>query len=435
MSRRAKLAAGGAAACLLALLLAVVMWPSANAPDPCAADSSRCATIAAGEPIYLGTLLSDTDTQGIDALTSTELAIDYLDGRFDGIGGRLLDHPISLVSENDGCSPEGGRLGAERLLQEDKLLGVVGPTCSSSALDAADALLTARKTPIISPSNSAPSLTDAERHQRYYFRTALNDLLQAEVASAFAYEKLGGRTAAVMFSPSAYSSQLGVAFGNRFKLKGGTVVSRSNLEGSGGLTGAIRAAERKKPDVIFVPVQMSTKPSCADTVAAIRASATLRASRVIVSEACQDRTFLTALGKEAAGVFASGPDAGDTARDPFYQSEYLPAFKRSSGAAPAGVFDTNAFDAANLIFDAIRQAAERQPGGGLVVDREKMRSALLEVKGYSGLSGTLDCSTTGDCAQGGRIAVYKAPDWPVLNPKAKPVFSQSKSIVELLTGP
>jgi hypothetical protein len=88
-----------------------------------------------------------------------------------------------------------------------------------------------------------------------------------------------------------------------------------------------------------------------------------------------------------------------------------------------------------LIFGAIRQAADRQPGGGLVIDREKLRSALLNVKGYSGLSGTLDCSTTGDCAQGGRTAIYEAPDWPVNQPDAEPVFSQSKSIAELLTGP
>jgi ABC-type branched-subunit amino acid transport system substrate-binding protein len=180
---------------------------------------------------------------------------------------------------------------------------------------------------------------------------------------------------------------------------------------------------------------MSSKPSCADVVEAVRSSPALRSARIIVSEACQDRTFLEALGKRADGVYASGPDAGDTADDPFYRSEYLPAFKRSAGAPPAGVFDTNAFDAVNLIFGAVRQAAQRQPGGGLLIDREKLRSALLDVKGYSGLSGTLDCSTTGDCAQGGRIAIYEAPNWPVSRPGAEPVFSQSKSIAELLTGP
>ena len=424
---------GAVSSLLLVAVVAVLLWPSNENADPCA--GSRCTSIAAGEPIFLGSLLSDDATSGIDALTSSKLAIDYLDGRFDGIAGRLLDHPISLISENDDCSPEGGRLGAERLLEEEKLLGVIGTTCSSSALNAADALMTARKTPIISPSNSAPSLTDANRHQRYYFRTALNDLLQGEVVAEFAYNKIARRRAAVMFSPTAYSSQLGKAFGDRFKLRGGVVASSSDIEASGGLSAAVKAAKRKKADLIFVPVQMSSKPSCADAVEAIRSSSALRSARIIVSEACQDRTFLDALGKGADGVYASGPDAGDTADDLFYQSEYLPAFKRSAGAAPAGVFDTNAFDAANLIFGAIRQAAERKPGGGLVIDREKLRSALLDVKGYSGLSGTLDCGTTGDCAQGGRIAIYEAPDWPVSRPGAEPVFSQSKSIAELLTGP
>ena len=433
MRDRLWLIVGLVGACLLVALALVVLWPSSESSDPCA--GSRCTSVASGEPIYLGSLLSDADTQGIDALTSTKLAIDYLDGRFDGIGGRLLGHPISLIAENDDCSPEGGRLGAERLLEEEKLLGVVGTTCSSSSLDEADALMTARKTLLVSPSNSAPSLTDAERHQRYYFRTALNDLLQGEVVAEFAYSKIGRRRASVMFSPTAYSSQLGEAFANRFKLRGGAVASSSDIESGGGLAAAVRAAGSSKADVIFVPVQMSAKPSCANVVKAIKRSPALRSARIIVSEACQDRTFLQTLGGEANGVFASGPDAGDTASNLFYQSEYLPAFKRSAGAPPAGVFDTNAFDAVNLIFGAIRQAADRQPGGGLVIDREKLRSALLNVKGYSGLSGTLDCSTTGDCAQGGRTAIYEAPNWPVSRPDAEPVFSQSKSIAELLTGP
>jgi branched-chain amino acid transport system substrate-binding protein len=433
MTKTLWLIMGGVSSLLLVVVVAVLLWPSDENADPCA--GSRCTSIAAGEPIFLGSLLSDAATSGIDALTSSKLAIDYLDGRFDGIAGRLLDHPISLISENDDCSPEGGRLGAERLLEEEKLLGVIGTTCSSSALDEADALMTARKTLIVSPSNSAPSLTDAERHERYYFRTALNDLLQGEVAAEFAYNKINGRKAAVMFSPSAYSSQLGDAFGNRFRLRGGIVASSTDIEAKGGVSVAVKAAERKKADVVFVPVQMSSKPSCADVVEAVRSSRVLRSARIIVSEACQDRTFLEALGKRADGVYASGPDAGDTADDPFYRSEYLPAFKRSSGAPPAGVFDTNAFDAVNLIFGAVRQAAQRQPGGGLLIDREKLRSALLDVKGYSGLSGTLDCSTTGDCAQGGRIAIYEAPNWPVSRPGAEPVFSVSKSIAELLTGP
>ena len=168
MTKKTKLIIGAASGCAVIALLAVALWPSAGPVDGCA--GSRCTTVAAGEPIFLGSLLSESDTQGIDALTAAGLAIDYLDGRFDGIGGRLLDHPISLISENDDCSPEGGRLGAERLLEEAKLLGVIGTTCSSSSLDAADTLMTARKTPIISPSNSAPSLTDANRHQRFYFR-------------------------------------------------------------------------------------------------------------------------------------------------------------------------------------------------------------------------------------------------------------------------
>ena len=115
----------------------------------------------------------------------------------------------------------------------------------------------------------------------------------------------------------------------------------------------------------------------------------------------------------------------------FYADEFLPAYRRLYGEAPPSVFHAPAFDAANLLFGAIRRASVRLPGGALIIDREKVRRTMLDVQGYRGLAGVLTCVSTGDCAQSARIALYRAPSWPQVRPGAKPVFSQSLALSEV----
>ena len=71
------------------------------------------------------------------------------------------------------------------------------------------------------------------------------------------------------------------------------------------------------------------------------------------------------------------------------------------------------------------------PGGGLRINRAQLRAAVLDVDGYEGVSGTLSCIATGDCVQSARIAVYRAPAWPLGGRRPAPVFSASRSLAEV----
>ena len=88
----------------------------------CPASGKTCISVGLGRPIYLGTLLFVEDPTGDDVAQSVRIAIDYLDGTFDGIPGQLLGHDIAILHEDDGCSSVGGRTGATRLAQERDLL-------------------------------------------------------------------------------------------------------------------------------------------------------------------------------------------------------------------------------------------------------------------------------------------------------------------------
>ena len=142
----------------------------------------------------------------------------------DDMGGELLGHPIEIVGEDTGCSPEGGQAAATKLASDTSLVAVVGTSCSSEARVGAP-ILTEAGLSMISPSNTAPDLTDPAKHVAGYFRTAHNDLVQGRVAAEFVYNELGLKKAATIHDGSLYAVGLATAFADNFKKLGGEIVS------------------------------------------------------------------------------------------------------------------------------------------------------------------------------------------------------------------
>ena len=418
---------------LAALLAGCGGDPSAQqvAQATCARETSACVEVGVGRPIYLGTLLFEEDSAGEDSKRAVELAIDYLDGSLDGRAGDLLGHPVALLAESEDCTPKSGIAGAKRLLLEPDLVAVIGTTCSAAAYDAAAKVLSAKDVLLISPSNTSPLLTDSKTHERFYFRTAFNDLIQGAAVAAFVKEKLGATTAGVISVPDAYSKTLGDAFADRFWRDGGRVVAEASMALRGSPARAVAKMAAARPQVIFLP---TFAPACPAAVKAIRATPALASTRIVVSEACQARDALTAMGAASDGVYASGPDAGDLRADDFYSRSFIPAYRQAYGESPPSVFHATAYDAANLLFGAIRRASVQLPGGRLLIDRAALRRSMLDVEGYRGMSGVITCVPNGDCAQAARISVYRAPAWPQVRPGARPVFSRSFTLAEVATS-
>ena len=403
------------------------------ADSVCTQSGPTCVHVGVGEPLYIGTLLYGIDPIGEDVASSVQLAVDYLDGSFDGVPGQLLGHDITLLAEDDGCSALGGRTGALRLLHETGLVAVIGTSCSSAAFGAADVTLGKDNILLLSASNTAPALTVPATHQRNYFRVAFNDVIQASTVADFAISHQNWDSAmAIHLDGDAYSSQLTSAFAQSFALLGGSSLGDIGIADGASPAAVQRQVARKQPDMVFIA---NFSPDCEDTVAALHAAPSTRDIPIVVSEACQTPEFAKALGASAHGVFSSGPDFSAVGENAFYTDSYLPAYRRLTGGDPIGVFHPAAWDAFNLLADALRRSAVVESGGGLSIDREQLRRALLKVEGYEGLSGSLTCASNGDCAESARIAIYREPNWPVLRgDSAKPVFTQLKTLAEVLNG-
>ena len=79
----------------------------------------------------------------------------------------------------------------------------------------------------------------------------------------------------------------------------------------------------------------------------------------------------------------------------------------------------HAFDATNILLDAVESVAQQGEDGTLLIGRQALRDAVAATADYAGLTGTLTCSEFGDCADA-KIAVSNVVDGefvPVWNNK------------------
>jgi branched-chain amino acid transport system substrate-binding protein len=107
--------------------------------------------------------------------------------------------------------------------------------------------------------------------------------------------------------------------------------------------------------------------------------------------------------------------------DPFYADEFVPAYQDAFGSAPTAVFHAHAFDAVNILMDAVEAVAIENDDGSLSIPRQALRDEVFATSGYPGVVGTFTCTELGDCATDVTIGILKsAISRPVIGPCATP---------------
>jgi branched-chain amino acid transport system substrate-binding protein len=392
-----------------------------------------CVEVASGAPITIGTLLAisgDTASLGLDSQKGAELAIDYLDGALDATPGQLLDHDVELSNEDDGCAAEGGQAGATALAADPEIVAVIGTSCSSAALGVADTIFSDKGILLISPSNTNPGLTAEGTHQPFYLRTAHNDKIQGAIVSDFVYTKQGITTAATINDESPYADGLAEAFRDNFEAAGGSITSVEAINsGDTDFKPLLTSIAQKNPGALYFP---DFNPACA--LIAKQAVEIMPDTLLIGSDGCLATDFLETAGAAANGVFASSPDLSVFANGDFYKNEFIPAYKEQYGTAPTSVFHAHAFDAMNILFEALKQVTIDNGDGSLTIPRQALRDAIFATSGWDGMTGTITCTELGDCATDVTIGVFEAPGWPVEGGSGNqdPIFSETKTLNDVL---
>jgi len=392
-----------------------------------------CVTVAAGAPIQIGTLLSvsgDNADLGQDSLYGVELAIDHLDGTFDGTPGQIDGHDVQLQQEDDTCSAEGGQAGATKLAANPDIVAVIGTSCSGAALGVADKTLGDKGIVLLSPSNTNPALTAQGTHNPYYFRTAHNDLIQGLVVADFAVKKLSATTAATIHDESPYTEGLTTAFANAFQKQNGQVVDGEVIDSSQqSYTPVLTKIGQKSPDLLYGPDYTA---ECALILKQGHQVSGLANTTFMGSDGCFASNFIKLAGSAINGAYYSAPCLSCFQQKDFYTNEFLPAYKQLAGTAPISAFHAHAYDALNLLAAAIDKAAVKNSDGSLTIPRTALRDAVQGTSNMQGIVTTYTCTDLGDCASIVTIGVYLAPNLAIegATGNGTPVFTETKRLAQ-----
>ena len=401
----------GAVLAGVAILAAACTGSTASPP----ADDLGVVTIPPGEPIhiaYWGVLSGADASLGQDSLYGVELAATDK--------GKLLDHDISVTTEDGLCTPEGGATAAQKMAADSTLVGLVGSACSDETVGGISTLNDAGLV-TISPSNTRPALTAPDRGPEYagYLRTAHSDAFQGKAVAEFVFNELGLTKAATIHDGSAYAEALQQVFADEFGALGGEILIQEAVsKGQTDMKPVLTRVAAAAPEVIYYPIfvaeggfitaQAKEVPGLENTV-------------LIGSDGMFTVDMVNAAGPAAENMYLSSPNF--SAFQAGY-ADFTAKYEAKVGTAPISAFHAHAYDATNILFAAIEKVAVKADDGTLHIPKQALRDAIYATKDFQGLTGVLSCSATGDCGAP-LIAVYQitasetggewppeAPVWP-----------------------
>lgn len=352
-------------------------------------DELGCVDYAPGDPVRLASALviSGPNAQlGLDSQYGVEIAIQFRE--------EVLGHPIELQAEDDGCNAEGGQAAGQKIVSDPSIVAVVGTSCSGAGVPMSEVISQAGYA-MVSPSNTAPSLTDPDQAWNPgYLRTAHNDEVQGQAMADFAYDELGLTSAAAIHDGDPYTEGLASVFRDAFEAKGGTIVEFTAITvGQTDMRPVLTSvAAAGPPEFLYYPVFTA---ECAFLTQQAREVAGLENTVLAAADGCFSDAAAEAIGEAGEGMYFSGPDLAFTGET---YDQFLNAYQENYGSDPLSVFHAHAFDATNLILDCIEQVGVSEDDGTLHVGRQALRDCLYATSNYDGLTGTLTCNATGDCA-------------------------------------
>ena len=376
----------------LVFMIAFALGAQAEVTDPIGVVKLR-----PGEPIHIAywfVVAGPDASLGTDTVRGMEIAIN-------DFGSKIQGHPIKISGQDTGCGAEGGVAAATKLAADPTIVAAIGSNCSSAAR-AGVPILWKAGIPTVSPSNTAPALTDPNRGDDFagYLRTCHNDKLQGKVAAEFAVQQLKAKTAATIHDGTIYAESLANVFAATFNEMGGKITSQEAVSPTDtDMRPVLTKIATGNPDLIYYPIFIAAGGHITRQSKEVSG---LEKTMLMGADGMFSPDFYKAAGEAAVGMYHSSPDFSAFAGG--YQA-FLHTHQKIYGDKPLAPFHAHAYDATMLVLNAIKKVAVKGKDGNLYIGRQAVRDAMYATKGMKGLTGTITCDEYGDCADP-RIAVY-----------------------------
>lgn len=322
------------------------------------------------KPIKIGAILpltGDLATYGEGVKNAVNLAIEN-----SGIKDK-----IQIIFEDDlTCTPANDISAAQKLINLDKVHGIIGTICSGALLAIAP-ITEQNKLIVISPSATSKSITNAGD---YVFRVIASDADKNVAVAKYAYNK--GYKKAVLFYDAAQDAmvQQKADVKETFAGLGGTiVVDQSYKTGDRDFRSQLAKIKQSDADVIF----MGGLPKEAALAIKQARELGIKLPFIATETSMGTQDMIDVAGSAAEGLvfpFATTPDNKES-------KDFIANYKAKYGKEPPA-YAAEGYDATMLLIKAITKS-DRTP--------EDIQKQLFKVgSNYYGASGIITFDQNGD---------------------------------------
>lgn len=364
----------------------------------CCCIFTGCNKTSSDKEIKIGAILELTGSVpavGASSKNAAEMAVQEINDK----GGIVIDGkqmPVNLLIEDNAAQADQSVAAAQKLINQDNVVAIIGPNVSLGAIPAAEVAEHA-KTVLITPWSTSPKTTlnaQTGNPKRYVFRACFTDAFEGQILARFAWQDRGYKTAAILYNVAsdAPTSQA-EAFKQSFTALGGKIVaietySTSDQDFSAQLT-KIKATN---PDVIFLPAYYNSVP-------------------LIAQQARRLGITVPFLGSDAWSSPALIKLANGAVEGSYFVNHYSPDAQtpetRTFVDAYVAYYEQKPDDVAALTYDAMQMLFRAIAAAG-TLDREAIRRELVKLPPYNGVTATISFRpNSGDPVKGAVIMQIK----------------------------
>lgn len=323
---------------------------------------------------FAGPLTGDQAAFGIDTFNGVKLAVMEANQR----GEIFPGYKLEAYDQDDQHNPSQAVNVAKRFVADAAVLGVVGHF-NSSCTKPASAIYHEARLLQITPSSTNPEIS--RQGFDTFYRVSATDDIQGPKAAVFVAKKLKLKSVFIIDDKTTYGKGLADEFHKKAASLGLRVLEHEGItQGDKDFTPLLAKVKKENPDLVYFG---GIYPEGALLV---RQGKSLGLRCIFMGgDGLHDPAFIKLTTPEVAeGVYTSMV-GGDIKKDP-RAAEFVAKYEKEIG--PVGTWSAYAYDATNLIIEAIRRAGKP--------DRASIVAAMRQIKDFPGVTGLTNFDKKGD---------------------------------------
>lgn len=323
-------------------------------------------------------MTGDISQIGQSSKNAAQMAVDEINNA-GGLKTGTTKAQVKLIVGDDENKPESAANVFQKLINQDKVVGIIGPPTSKCA-NAGASIADGAQTVMIS---SWATNINVTKGKTYVYRACFIDPFQGKVNATFAKETLQAKKAAVLYDvASDYNKGLAEVFRDEFKKAGGEIVAFESYQTNDkDFKSQLTKIKAASPDVVFLPNYYNEVALQLQQAKQLGLNA-----KFLGGDAWDSPDLFKLAGNDVLeGTYFSNHYATDA--DVPELQDFIKKYTSKYNNAPDATAALT-YDAIRLLFAGVEKAGS--------TDKKAIRDAVAATKDFKGITGNISYNGTGD---------------------------------------